>query len=951
MNLVDNAYINEREIHLSSNFDSMEFENSLTKGVDKFESGVAKARDKIDSIGEQTKEQYENWKRVLSGALNDKQLVIALAVLFGFYLFFSGFNTILGGNAREENTITCACPTGHSVYYRTLLAVTVTAWVVCFVLTMIWDTVKFWRYAVGKRASLRHQTWASADIENAKDHASSMLEQTIGSVEEGAQAARKIPVKSIFTKAMGIVEDTLDMVDEGAKALHKIDSGLKEVRENPLESVLNKSMEVVDDVVTHRLESTDENTAKVSEPSKLSATSDSLLKKATEIVSIAKQDPTLAKVVNPLDEKAQELKHSSVGSMLTKSAELVEDGMQTINQNPAELMVSRAMDFVDDKAQINSAELIGKSKELVDQVKDNPTDSLVTRSVNMMGNAVLNDNLEGPNAMQSVYPTGQLQTPEVMHDATSICTSSMVSTAMGMVSTGLQTFKQDPEELALSKTMEFAADKAAHRNPTIAKTVGLLATAASSDDPANCLMQDAMEMAEQNPTVTETMASLNNGSLAYGGSLLSTATGMVDSGIPENTTVTTAIGFAEDDDDINQMPTKSAAGFATKVLLNQCPTESQTAVQTNARSVLTDAVKVARKPPKAKKSCSKKSLLHSRQLTAADTNALLRLKHYEDYLWLQFYKVYSVGATLQGDDQVLPAFIHVVGSDHKEPDGYETSADDEIKPLIEQTTPAYPETELVEVQSSYDDGDGDEIPAIVIEPDFSDENHDREEGHNTDEVPTVIIKSNMSGKICDTISDCYDTEGNYDSTAVKNDDRTTYNHDVNLRATNQDDKNLTLDLTPAMDHPLASAKLTQSDTSLLSVKSNSCQPNSTQSTTSLLSVKSNSTDKEEDLLASWISLKPVGLYNESVDEENVVMLIADATCARFSFFLYPMLVLTRLLSQLVLVPLLLFQIMDTYAWICMTGDVYCSTILNQYRLGLDKAALAFTFYCCLLASI
>ena len=347
---------------------------------------LKQSRDKIDSIGEQTKEQYQNWKRVLSGALNDKQLIIALTIMFGFYLFFSGFNTILGGNAREENTMTCACPVGHSAYYRTLLVVTIAAWVVCFVLTMIWDTVKFWRYVTGKRSSRRHQTsWPPADIENAKDRASSMLEQTIGSVEEGAQAASKIPVKSIFTKAMGIVEDTLDMVDEGAKALHKIDSELKEVKENPLESVLNKSMEVVDDVVTHRLESTDErNAPKVSKPTKLSATTDSLLKKATEIVSIAKQDPTLAKVVNPLDEKAQELKHSSVGSMLTKSVELVEDGMETMNQNPAELMVSKAMDFVDDKVQINSAKLIAKSKELVDQVKDNPTDSLLTGSMNMV---------------------------------------------------------------------------------------------------------------------------------------------------------------------------------------------------------------------------------------------------------------------------------------------------------------------------------------------------------------------------------------------------------------------------------------------------------------------------------------------------------------------------------------------------------------------------------------
>ena len=142
---------------------------------------------------------------------------------------------------------------------------------------------------------------------------------------------------------------------------------------------------------------------------------------------------------------------------------------------------------------------------------------------------------------------------------------------------------------------------------------------------------------------------------------------------------------------------------------------------------------------------------------------------------------------------------------------------------------------------------------------------------------------------------------------IKNDNAPTDHH------TNQDSTPTISELTPATNLPLCQVK-----------------------SASLLSVKPNSANEEEDLLASWINLKPVGLYNESVDEENVVMVVADATCARVSFFLYPLLVLTRLLSQLVLVPLLLFQILDTYAWICITGDVYCSSILNQYRLGLTK---------------
>ena len=75
------------------------------------------ARDKIDSIGEKTKEQFHNWKRVLSGALNDPQLILGLSVLFCFYVFFTGFNSIVGRNSKEENTSTCECPMLHRVFY------------------------------------------------------------------------------------------------------------------------------------------------------------------------------------------------------------------------------------------------------------------------------------------------------------------------------------------------------------------------------------------------------------------------------------------------------------------------------------------------------------------------------------------------------------------------------------------------------------------------------------------------------------------------------------------------------------------------------------------------------------------------------------------------------------------------------------------------------------------
>ena len=889
----------------------MDLEKSFTKGVNKFELEAAKAREKIESIGEKAKEQYQNWKRVLSGALNDKQLIIALSLLFGFYLFFSGFNTIIGGNAREENNMTCACPAGHRAYYQTLVIVTIILWVVCFILTMVWDTCKFWRYVILKKSS--HQIsadWSRGDInKDANDHTSSILKKTIGSVETSTHAASEIPVQSIISKAMGMVEDTLDMVDESEKTLHKIDSGLKDLKENPSEFALGKSMRVVDNVVEHRLSESASEKSQVSESIEVPTATKSLVERATEIIDIAKQDPTLGKLVNPLDEKAREVKKGSVGSMLTKSMKLVGDGIQTM----------KAMDFVDDKAQINSAEFIARSKGLVDTVRENPTEPLMAGSMNMTGNTVANENFEGTNALQSLGHNS-----EAMHNAELMSTGSMLSTAMEMVNTGLQAVKQDSDKLALSQAMEFAEDEVTQSNPMKSKTASLVASTTSSEDPAQLLLQGVMEMAKENSKIgANTITSLNN---EPNGSSLSMAVDLVDRRTQlmqqnsENSIPTKATG----DDSHANMLSKSA-GLATNIMSNHGFNELQK-IGEDPQSVLAKSKTLGKS--KFKKSCLKRAFPRSQQLSEADTNALLRLKNYEDYLWLQFYKVYSVGATLQGEDENLPSFIHVVGGDHTEPDGYETSVEDEIKSLIEETNQNkhnYSETELVEIQNSCDNDDGDEIPAIVIEADFPGENYKTEE-NNANELPIITNEPDMADdEISDTTNYC-DTENydTYDTTAGNNNDQTTSHHDKNLTTLN-------LDLAPATNHPLAQAKLTQSNTSLLSIKSK--------------------TTDDEDLLGSWVHLKPVGLYNESIDGENVVLQVADVTCARVSFFLHPLLVLCRLLSQLILVPLLLFQILDTYSWICITDDIYCSSILNQYRLGLDKAALAFTFYCCLLASI
>ena len=82
-------------------------------------------------------EQYHNWKQILSGALNDRQLVCGLGILFMFYVFYSVFNTITGD--KDEDNITCQCPLLHRWYYQVIVFGSGFIWLVCFFSIIIYD--------------------------------------------------------------------------------------------------------------------------------------------------------------------------------------------------------------------------------------------------------------------------------------------------------------------------------------------------------------------------------------------------------------------------------------------------------------------------------------------------------------------------------------------------------------------------------------------------------------------------------------------------------------------------------------------------------------------------------------------------------------------------------------------------------------------------------------------
>ena len=58
----------------------------------------------------------------------------------------------------------------------------------------------------------------------------------------------------------------------------------------------------------------------------------------------------------------------------------------------------------------------------------------------------------------------------------------------------------------------------------------------------------------------------------------------------------------------------------------------------------------------------------------------------------------------------------------------------------------------------------------------------------------------------------------------------------------------------------------------------------------------------------------------------------------------------RFIAQLAVVPLLMIQILDTYAYLCFTANSYCN-MRSQYKLHLDQTAITFGFYCSLMISL
>jgi len=53
--------------------------------------------------------------------------------------------------------------------------------------------------------------------------------------------------------------------------------------------------------------------------------------------------------------------------------------------------------------------------------------------------------------------------------------------------------------------------------------------------------------------------------------------------------------------------------------------------------------------------------------------------------------------------------------------------------------------------------------------------------------------------------------------------------------------------------------------------------------------------KKKSFISSFVDLRPEGSYTNIDEEDNIVIIAADLTCAGVGFFLYPFLIALRLL--------------------------------------------------------
>ena len=116
-------------------------------------------------------------------------------------------------------------------------------------------------------------------------------------------------------------------------------------------------------------------------------------------------------------------------------------------------------------------------------------------------------------------------------------------------------------------------------------------------------------------------------------------------------------------------------------------------------------------------------------------------------------------------------------------------------------------------------------------------------------------------------------------------------------------------------------------------------------------------DRVEGIIKEKLYQPPKSSQNNENDK-----LVLDSTIALRKYhddwdihsglqaFFFFVLKIFQFIAQLFVVPLLLIQMFDTYAFLCFAADNYCSTEA-EYNLHLDQTAFTFGFYAALMVSL
>lgn len=111
--------------------------------------------------------QHHDWKQILSGALNDKQLVCGIILIFLFYVFSSILDiAVISDDKYEDNHVTCRCALYHRRCFQTMVIGLGLTWIVCFVSITTYDLFRLisWKpssdeYSLDDRLDLYENHW------------------------------------------------------------------------------------------------------------------------------------------------------------------------------------------------------------------------------------------------------------------------------------------------------------------------------------------------------------------------------------------------------------------------------------------------------------------------------------------------------------------------------------------------------------------------------------------------------------------------------------------------------------------------------------------------------------------------------------------------------------------------------------------------------------------------